>query len=81
MSVEKKDEPPDPAADPSPLAPGGWVTEATGSACVPPRALSDLSTVRSAVEGEQDDQASDPECDTKLSQDEVEPRIERYRER
>jgi hypothetical protein len=81
MTVEKKDERPDPEADPSPYAPGVWVTEATGFACVPPRAQSDLHAVRNANEAEDDERATDPECDTKLSSDEVEPRIERYRER
>jgi hypothetical protein len=81
MTVEKKDERPDPEADPSPYAPGVWVTEATGFACVPPRAQSDLSTVRNASKVEHDDHATDPECDTKLPSDDVEPRIERYRER
>ena len=65
------------------------MTEATGFACVPPRAQSDVGAIRNAAEGEHDDQATDPhddqgtdpECGTKLSQDEVEPRIERYRER
>jgi hypothetical protein len=81
MTVEKKDERTDPDADPSPFAPGVWVTEATGFACVPPRAQSDLSTVRNATAADPDEQATDPECDTKLPSDQVEPRIERYRER
>ena len=81
MTVEKKDERPDPETDPSPYAPGVWVTEATGFACVPPRAQSDLRAVRTASDAEPDEHATDPECDTKLSTDEVEPRIERYRER
>lgn len=81
MTVEKKDERPDPQADPSPFAPGVWVTEATGFACVPPRTQSDLHTVRNAADADHDEQATDPECDTKLSSDAVEPRIERYRER
>jgi hypothetical protein len=58
-----------------------WVTEGTGFACVPPRAQSDLSTLRNAREAEHDDHATDPECDTKLPSEDVEPRIERYRER
>ena len=87
MGVEKKDERPEPAADPAKHAPGVWVTEATGFACVPPRAQSDLGSIRDAAEDDgqatdpPDDQAPDPECGTKLSRDEVEPRIERFRER
>jgi hypothetical protein len=83
MTVEKKDERPDPEVDPSPYAPGVWVTEATGFACVPPRAQSDLGTVtnKQPSDADRDEQATDPECDTTLSSDQVEPRIERYRER
>jgi len=81
MTVEKKDERSDPDADLSPFAPGVWVTEATGFACVPPRAQSDLGTVRNAPAADPDEQATDPECDTKHPSDQVEPRIERYRER
>jgi hypothetical protein len=81
MTVEKKDERPDPEADPSPYAPGVWVIEATGFACVPPRAQSDLGALRRATEAERDEHATDPECGTKPSSEEVEPRIERYRER
>jgi len=82
MSNEKDDEHPERPRDPTPLAPGVWVTEAPGFACVPPRAQSDLRT--SADEASHDtseDCSADKECDTRLSQDEVEPRIERYRER
>jgi hypothetical protein len=81
MTVKKKDERPDPEADPSPFAPGVWVTEATGFACVPPRAQSDLHAVRNATDAEQDEQTTDPECGTKLPSDQIEPRIEKYRER
>ena len=83
MTVEKKDERPDPEIDPSPYAPGVWVTEATGFACVPPRAQSDLRSVNNKREpdADPDEHATDPECGTRLSSDEVEPRIERYRER
>jgi hypothetical protein len=81
MTVEKKDERPDPAADPTPYAPGVWVTEATGFACVPPRAQSDLGAVKNATEPERDDHTVDPTCDTTPTRDDVEPRIERYRER
>jgi hypothetical protein len=80
MTVEKKDERPDPASDPSPYAPGVWVTEATGFACVPPRAQSDLGAVKNASKTEPDREV-DPQCDAKSSKDDVEPRIERYRER
>ena len=45
MSVEKEDKDPEPATDTTPLAPGVWVTEAPGFACVPPRAQSDLRNV------------------------------------
>ena len=79
MSVEKKDEQ-DPADDPTPLAPGVWVTEAPGFACVPPRAQSDLRTTEAAHD-EEGDADTDKECGTRLAQDEVQPRIERYRER
>jgi hypothetical protein len=89
MGVEKKNERPDPTVDPSSHAAGVWMTEAPGFACVPPRAQSDLGAVRNAAEGAHDDQttgshdeqATDPECGTESPQDEVEPRIERYRER
>jgi hypothetical protein len=90
MTVEKKDERPDPAADPSPYAPGVWVTEATGFACVPPRDQSDLGTVKNASDAAHDDsstrfdpsgQGATPECENKASTTDVEPRIERYRER
>jgi hypothetical protein len=82
MNVEKKDKPPQPPVDPVPLAPGVWETESPGFASVPPRAQSDLCTVANArKDDEADPEARDKECDTKLSQDEVEPRIERYRER
>jgi len=79
MSVVKKDEDPDPLEDATSLAPGVWVTEAAGFACVPPRAQSDLRNATDASPVEQAD--DDKECGTKLSRDEVEPRIERYRER
>jgi len=79
MSVVKKDEDPDPQEDATSLAPGVWVTEAAGFACVPPRAQSDL---RNAADESPDEQADDDkECGTTLSREEVEPRIERYRER
>src|SRR5687767_1659756 len=78
MSVVKKDEDPDPLEDATALAPGVWETEAAGFACVPPRAQSDL---RNATDASLDEQADDDkECGTKLSREEVEPRIERYRE-
>ena len=77
MSVVKKDEALKPADDLRSLALGAWVTDATGFACVRPRAQSDL---QNAVDT--DDQADDDkECGTTLSADEVQPRIERYRER
>lgn len=82
MCVEKNDKHQEQAADTTPLAPGVWVTEAPGFACVPPRAQSDLRNVADqASHDEADERAADQECDTKLSQDDVEPRIERYRER
>jgi hypothetical protein len=81
MTVEKEDERTDQAPDPTPLAPGVWVTEATGFASVPPRAQSDLRSVRNAREPEPDKRPSDEQCEPKLSKDDVEPRIERYRER
>ena len=83
MTVEKKDERADPEADPSPYAPGVWVTEATGFACVPPRAQSDLGSIKDkrTTDADPDEQATDPECGTKLPSEQVEPRIERYRER
>ena len=81
MSVEKKDEHPDSGADTTPLAPGVWVTEAPGFASVPPRAQSDLRPIEIARDEESDSADTDKECGTRLSQDEVEPRIERYRER
>ncbi len=83
MNVEKKDRQPDPPVDPGPLAPGVWETESPGFASVPPRAQSDLCTVANASKDEDaaDPEGRDKECDTKLSQDQIEPRIERYRER
>jgi hypothetical protein len=81
MSVDKDEKPEEPAADPdpTPLAPGVWVTEAPGFACVPPRAQSDFRNV--AATPDEADDVDDKECDTKLTSLEVEPRIERYRER
>jgi hypothetical protein len=68
MTIEKTaDEQPDAKPDAQPLAPGVWVTEATGFAAVPPRAQSDLADVCEEQERKQDQ--------------EKEPRIERYRER
>lgn len=82
MNVEKKDKQPEPAVDTAPFAPGVWETESPGFASVPPRAQSDLCNVANArKEDEADPDATDKECGTKLSQDKIEPRIERYRER
>jgi hypothetical protein len=80
MTVEKDDK--EPPCDTTQLAPGVWVTEAPGFACVPPRAESDLRSL--ADEGDRDDAErppTDKEGGAKLSRDDVEPRIERYRER
>ncbi len=82
MPVKKNDENPERSPDPTPLAPGVWATEAPGFACVPPRAQSDLrNAADEAGHGPGDDHSTDKECDTTLSQDDVGPRIERYRER
>lgn len=72
MTVEKKDDAPDPKRDLNPLAPGVWITEATGFASVPPRAQSDLSDVRDDNEKAKDEAGK---------KEETEPRIERYPER
>jgi hypothetical protein len=80
MTVEKDDK--EPPCDTTPLAPGVWVTEAPGFACVPPRAESDLRNVTQQAERDTSEgPPADKEADTKLSRDDVEPRIERYRER
>ena len=73
MSVEHEHEQPPPAdtEDTTPLAPGVWITEATGFACVPPRAQSDLCEVR------KEDQEKKGGQNTAVD----EPRIERYPER
>ena len=68
MGVEKKHDEPDPKVDPTPLAPGVWVTDATGFASVPPRAQSDVCDVRD-------------ENDRNKKAEDAEPRIERYPER
>jgi hypothetical protein len=87
MDVEKKDKPPEPAVDAVPLAPGVWETESPGFASVPPRAQSDLHNVANARKDEDaaDPEGRDKECGTTVAQDvaqdQVEPRIERYRER
>jgi hypothetical protein len=77
MPTDKPDEPrdaprPDATPDPTPLAPGVWVTEATGFACVPPRAQSDLGDVKSC---------EDDKKNAEKLEKEAEPRIEKYRER
>jgi hypothetical protein len=73
MSVEHNDEPaPKPGEDTTPLAPGVWITEATGFASVPPRAQSDLCEVRKG-EGEGEGE--------RKGEAEAQPRIERYPER
>ena len=74
MSVEREHDQPPPAdtADTQPLAPGVWITEATGFACVPPRAQSDLCEVR---------KQEDSEKEAERNKDADEPRIERYPER
>jgi hypothetical protein len=77
MGVEKDNDPPDPQADSTPLAPGVWITEATGFASVPPRAQSDLCDVRDENERKQE-RGKEGEASTDV---EAEPRIERYRER
>lgn len=48
MGIEKKDEQAPDACEATPLAPGVWVTEATGFASVPPRAQSDLRDAKVA---------------------------------
>ncbi len=68
MDVEKnQDEQRQPKPDTQPLAPGVWVTEATGFAVVPPRAQSDLGDVCEENERKQEEESQ--------------PRIERYPER
>ena len=68
MNIEKsQDEQPQPKPDTHPLAPGVWVTEATGFAAVPPRAQSDLGEVC--------------EDNDRKHAEESQPRIERYPER
>jgi hypothetical protein len=73
MAIEKDDDPRDAEnTDATHLAPGVWVTEATGFACVPPRAQSDLRDAKNSDEAENAE---------KPGENETEPRIERYRER
>ena len=72
MNVEKKKDEPDPKADLNPLAPGVWITEATGFASVPPRAQSDLCDVRCENEQSKDDA---------VKKEEAAPRIEQFPER
>ena len=80
MSVEKTDK--EPACDTTPLAPGVWVTEAPGFACVPPRTESDLRNIADQIGHDTaDERPASKDGDTKPSRDDVEPRIERYRER
>jgi hypothetical protein len=61
----------EPKKDLNPLAPGVWITEATGFAAVPPRAQSDLAEVCDENEKKKEEKA----------EGEAEPRIERYPER
>jgi hypothetical protein len=72
MSVEEKHEQTPPGCEETtPLAPGVWITEATGFASVPPRAQSDLGEV-CKEKGEEERERTG---------EDAEPRIERYPER
>jgi hypothetical protein len=74
MAIDNDDRPRDGEEnDATPLAPGVWVTEATGFACVPHRAQSDFRDA-----GQCDDTMKETE---KAAEKETEPRVERYRER
>jgi hypothetical protein len=89
MSVEHEHDQAPPEAseadDATQLAPGVWITEATGFASVPPRAQSDLCEVREETRrqgegegGRKGDAAREAERNKAAD---AEPRIERYPER
>ena len=84
MSVEHEHDQPPPDAseadDPTPLAPGVWITEATGFASVPPRAQSDLCEVREEKQRQGQGEGA-RKGDAERNTADVEPRIERYPER
>jgi hypothetical protein len=79
---EKEKDEPEPKVDLNPLAPGVWITEATGFASVPPRAQSDLSDVRCDNEKAKNDEAkNDAVKKDDVMKEKAAPRIEDYPER